>query len=221
MSAAIKTPGVYTAEMPAFPSSVVEVETAIPAFLGYTEKAEIEGKPLTDVPWRISSMAEYESCFGGPQKAVFRVHKINPETTAQPSEVFSIGTDRYTVTPAANVEQRFLLHASMRLFFGNGGGPCYIVSVGSYGDAPVTPDALRKGIDLLEKEQEPTILVVPDAVHLPTEADCIGIQQHALCIAGRCRTASPFWISTTAFAASETRPAIPSPRSVHIWAAIT
>lgn len=35
-----KTPGVYIKEKNAFGNSVVEAETAIPAFIGLTEKAE-------------------------------------------------------------------------------------------------------------------------------------------------------------------------------------
>ena len=54
---AIKTPGVFIIEKNAFPNSVVEVATAVPAFVGYTEKAEDRGKPLEGKPWRISSMA--------------------------------------------------------------------------------------------------------------------------------------------------------------------
>ena len=40
------TPGVYVTELDAFPNSVVGVQTAIPIFIGYTEKAEISGKPI-------------------------------------------------------------------------------------------------------------------------------------------------------------------------------
>ena len=39
-----KTPGVYIVEKSAFPNSVVEVATAVPAFVGYTEKASNKGK---------------------------------------------------------------------------------------------------------------------------------------------------------------------------------
>lgn len=34
-----KTPGVYIKEKNAFPNSIVEAETAIPVFIGLTEKA--------------------------------------------------------------------------------------------------------------------------------------------------------------------------------------
>jgi phage tail sheath protein FI len=44
MSKTIKTPGVYINEVNAFPNSVQEVPTAIPAFIGYTSRTEYEGK---------------------------------------------------------------------------------------------------------------------------------------------------------------------------------
>lgn len=53
-----KTPGVYVEEIAKFPPSVAQVETAIPAFIGYTEKG-----PKNE-PTRISSMLEYETFLG-------------------------------------------------------------------------------------------------------------------------------------------------------------
>ena len=43
----MKTPGVYIVEKNAFPNSVVEVATAVPAFIGHTEVADNKGKSLT------------------------------------------------------------------------------------------------------------------------------------------------------------------------------
>ena len=40
MATTYKTPGVYVEEISIFPPSVAQVETAIPAFIGYTEKAK-------------------------------------------------------------------------------------------------------------------------------------------------------------------------------------
>ena len=60
-----KTPGVYIQEKNAFGTSVVEVETAIPAFIGYTEKALNGTEDLTGKPWKITSMAEFINYFGG------------------------------------------------------------------------------------------------------------------------------------------------------------
>ena len=53
-----KTPGVYITELPSFPSSVVGVETAVPAFIGYTEKSLFRGKSVEFKPVRISSLAD-------------------------------------------------------------------------------------------------------------------------------------------------------------------
>ena len=62
--AQMKTPGVYIIEKNAFPNSVVEVATAIPAFIGHTQFARDGNKDLTGIPFRISSMAEFHSFFG-------------------------------------------------------------------------------------------------------------------------------------------------------------
>ena len=44
--ATYKTPGVYVEEISTLPASVAQVETAIPAFIGYTEKAEKKGDKI-------------------------------------------------------------------------------------------------------------------------------------------------------------------------------
>ena len=63
----MKTPGVYIIEKNAFPNSVVEAPTAIPAFIGYTKQAVNGNNDLKNVPWKISSMTEYIQYFGeGP-----------------------------------------------------------------------------------------------------------------------------------------------------------
>jgi len=137
-----KTPGVYIHELNAFPNSVVEVPTAVPAFIGYTETA-----PTPNVPTRISSLAEYLLKFGG-----------GPKTK------FAYGSDS-AVTPQP--EGEFLLYAGMRLFFDNGGGPCWIVSIGRSDPATEKKkDDFVQALTALEKIQEPTILVAPDAILL-------------------------------------------------------
>ena len=134
---AMKTPGVYIVEKDAFPNSVVGVATAVPAAIGYTQRADDEGKSLKNVPWRITSMAEFESYFGGAPTSTFNVTQIGGPTppatprTPAPVTTFSVGSNNYEVKPSQNLNQRFLLYYSMLLFFQNGGGPCYVVSVGS------------------------------------------------------------------------------------------
>src|SRR5262245_36130014 len=69
MAAPYKTPGVYVEEIPKFPPSVAPVETAIPAFIGYTEKAQdVLADDLHLKPKRLASLADYERYFGGAQK---------------------------------------------------------------------------------------------------------------------------------------------------------
>jgi len=57
----------------------------------------------------------------------------------------------------------------MKLFFDNGGGKCYVVSVGGYTAAPepfVVDTELTGGLTAVAAEDEPTLLVIPEAVRL-------------------------------------------------------
>ncbi|KAF0194519.1 MAG: phage tail sheath protein FI, partial [Bacteroidetes bacterium] len=119
MATSYKTPGVYVEEIPKFPPSIAPVETAIPAFVGYTEKAVRNGETLLKKPTRIESLAEYEELFGGPP--------------SQNVEVFLNGDNAFVRSQA---ESMLYLFDSLRLFYANGGGKCYIVSVGAYPSAP-------------------------------------------------------------------------------------
>lgn len=183
MAKVMKTPGVYIVEKNAFPNSVVEVATAVPAFIGYTETADNQGEPLKNVPWRISSMAEFQNYFGKGPAAQFQIAEIPavaPGAPPAPPPAFVVGTNGNRKNYSVTQEQgRFLLYYSMLLFFQNGGGPCYIVSVGTFREGTVAADALTEGIGRLVKEQEPTMVVIPDAVLLQ-ETDCIAVQQAAL-----------------------------------------
>ena len=61
MATVYKTPGVFVEEIPKLPPSVAQVETAIPAFIGYTEKAmNLAPDDLVKIPKKIGSMVEYE-----------------------------------------------------------------------------------------------------------------------------------------------------------------
>ena len=69
----MKTPGVYVVEKSAFPNSVVQVATAVPAFIGYTQFALNGKKPLKNIPWRLSSLAEFHQYFGGAPTPMFDI----------------------------------------------------------------------------------------------------------------------------------------------------
>ena len=148
---AYKTPGVYVQEIALFPPSVAQVETAIPAFIGFTAFALTpEGKSLVNVPTRIKSLLEFESLFGGGYVPATIKVTVNPAT----NQILNVVPDK-----------RFHLYVSLRQYFDNGGGPCYIVSVGDFSSA-VTAPPISGGIDTLSAEDEPTLILFPDAVEL-------------------------------------------------------
>ena len=60
-----QTPGVYIQEISTLPASIAGVDTAIPAFIGYTKDAT-----LLNVPTRITSLLEFIDKFGGDRKSV-------------------------------------------------------------------------------------------------------------------------------------------------------
>ena len=171
MTTKLMTPGVYIEEKNAFPSSAVAVETAVPAFIGYTEKAEWNGKSLLEKPTRITSFAEYVERFGSGFHAKFKVADADP---AVKEETFSLGGKPMVVK--INDNHTSYLFNSIRLFYANGGGPCFILSVGTYKDKKdgfeikaddfIGSATQTDPFSLLEKEFEPTLVVVPDAIAL-------------------------------------------------------
>ena len=158
-----KTPNVYVEEISTFPPSVAEVSTAIPAFVGYTEKAQRGSEDLTNQPTRISSLLDYETLFGKAQATDF-------EVTPNEDGIVSINTP----------DLKYLMYYALRIYFDNGGGSCYIVSVGKYGDnGTKTVGNFEAGLSALEKEDEPTLILLTDAVNLGN-TDYYGLCQKAL-----------------------------------------
>ena len=168
--AAMKTPGVYIVEKNAFPNSVVEVATAVPAFIGHTEKAVNGNKSLMNKPWRVTSMAEFRSFFGGEPMPLFDLKEaegVEPD--------LQLNGKGYMLE---QTNKAYTLYYNMLLFYANGGGPCYIVSVGDYKTDP-DADKFIAGVATLLKEQEPTMVLAPEAVYLGREA-CVKVQQEML-----------------------------------------
>jgi hypothetical protein len=173
-----KTPGVYITELTAFPPSVIGVQTAVPAFIGYTQKATLSGKPVFMKPIRIGSLADFQEIFGGEYDPLYEIKEVSkladieehkfdfkvsePPNAAPPTN----GTWKYySLTPDATVPQ-FNLYNSMRLFYANGGGNCFVVSVDSY-QKPVAKGKLIEGLNIIKEQTGPTMLVVPEAILLP------------------------------------------------------
>lgn len=170
--ATYKTPDVYVEEVSVIPPSVAEVETAIPAFIGYTQKAKRNAADdLVLKPTKIYSMKEFEQYFGYPQ-----VQDISLSVAGEEAEEFKVAS-------FDEPDLDYLLYFSLKLFFDNGGGQCYIVSVGTYPPAdaadpddddgddgddggPAAEYSLEDGLGAVKMEDEPTLIVIPDAVKL-------------------------------------------------------
>lgn len=186
----IKTPGVYIQELNAFPNSVVAVATAVPAFIGYTPQAIYEGKSYTNQPVKITSFSDFQAffCLPDPPAPASPAKQYSPEyylvaEKSQPvkGDYMLIAGTYYSIVPDPNTV--YYLYNSVRLFYENGGGDAYIVSVGSYGppsQKPATPgipvvnpnvqlNDLSKGLLKLLNEQEPTMYICPEATLLSLE----------------------------------------------------
>ncbi len=168
-----KTPGVYIEEISTLPSSIAAVETAIPAFIGYTEKAEKNGNTtaLINVPTRITSLLDFIEKFGGPNEESFTLSITDVYDTTSGE----LTSRKFSASVASPIPE-YLLYYSLQMYFNNGGGPCYIVSVGT-GFGGITlgtsePKAgLLGGIAAIELVDEPTLLVFPDAVSLTSTSN--------------------------------------------------
>jgi uncharacterized protein len=171
MALTLSTPGVYVEEVNSLPPSVAQVATAVPAFIGYTEKAlALDGSPLRPdpaappVPVRITSMLDYETQFGKAQNQ-------------QGITVSVIGNSIKSDLPPVD-RSEFLMYYAMQMYFANGGGPCYIISVGDYGISP-SATTLKTGLTALEKEDEPTLILYPDGTSLSAD-DLYGLYNDTL-----------------------------------------
>lgn len=183
----IKTPGVYINEINAFPNTVVAVATAVPAFIGYTPQATFQGRSYTGIPTKISSFADFKKifCFPDPPAPQTPAKQYSPQYYLAPQKsqptngnYLLINNTWYSIVPDPNTIYYF--YDSIKLFYENGGGDAYIVSVGGYGSpAKVAVDAnqplinpnvslndLTSGLNALLNESEPTMYICPEATLL-------------------------------------------------------
>ncbi|MEP0961927.1 MAG: phage tail sheath C-terminal domain-containing protein [Roseobacter sp.] len=192
----MKTPGVYIVEKSAFPNSVVQVATAVPAFIGYTERAMNGNVSLHESPMKINSVSEYHSYFGGAPEPQFKLQPFEERATQNYSEdgdpaaaaelpqaVFTAsgpgGAEKFELVQTSTA---YALYSAMRAFFLNGGGTCYVTSIGSYSD-DIDAEAMMKAIVALKKEPEPTMLVIPETTRLNRQ-NAAKVQQQMLAHCG-------------------------------------
>ncbi|MCC7245361.1 MAG: phage tail sheath family protein [Saprospiraceae bacterium] len=157
----LKTPGVYIDEVSLLPPSVVGVGTSIPAFVGYTQKG---GPAAADDPIaarKIFSLKEYEDAYGtadAPPSMTVKVTEVRDadgKTLKRDIEA-GVGTEN---------QNNHIMYYAIQHYFANGGGPCYIVSVGKTGSTGPASGQLKKGVQTCMSEDEPTMIVVPEAIY--------------------------------------------------------
>lgn len=169
----LTTPGVYIQEISTLPSSIVPVATAIPGFLGYTEKTIIDGAqwdysanspdPNPAPAVRITSMVEFQQAFGG---AFHEKFDMTIDINGNPI------VKAVSVTLPGDAFSPYSLFYHMQMYFANGGGPCHIISVGNYNYASPALDPLdfydpanpTVGLGQAEKVDEITLLVAPEVI---------------------------------------------------------
>jgi phage tail sheath protein FI len=155
MALNIRTPGVYIEEESKFPPSVVPVDTAIPAFIGYTESTHYGGENLVNRPVAVNSLLEFQAIFGAPPMIGGFVVTLDVDGKI----------NGRIADPNTSTRARFRLANALRHFYDNGGGRCYIVSIGDYtasSDPAEIAGAHTSGLAALAREDEPTLLVFPD-----------------------------------------------------------
>jgi phage tail sheath protein FI len=146
----LTVPGVKIQEVSTLPPSVAPVDTAVPAFVGYTA---LNGGKVK----KIKSFLEFEQYFGGPEPLEVIVTLAGDATTVN-------GATILVPSPTPH----YLLYYSVKSFYDNGGGDCYVASAADYetGFPYVDNVTLKNALALIEKEDEPTLLVIPDAINL-------------------------------------------------------
>ena len=153
------TPGIYVEEISTLPPSVAEIATAIPAFVGYTETHTGE-QPIIKV---IRSLRDYEESFGQAPSAPWKI--IVKEAEADQFS-YEIQDSDGKLVPIFS-KPKFLLWYAIDHYFRNGGGRCFVVSIGSTeSDSEFAKDKFLNGIEELEKADDPTLVVIPEATQL-------------------------------------------------------
>ncbi len=153
-------PGVYIEEVPGVPLSIQSIIMSVPVFIGYTEKCtQTDNGDLLFVPREINSLDDYEIFFGKPKA---ETESISIEFTGSVAKAL---VDE-------NLRSKYLMHYSLQLFFANGGGRCFIVSVSNYeAENIIEVNKLLQGLEVAVNADEAGLLLFPDAVNLASETD--------------------------------------------------
>lgn len=154
-----RTPGMYIEEISTFPHSIHPLPTSKPVFIGFTERGP---KHLTE----IFSLSDFLQLFGEPSLEL-------PGFVVDGNSVHTLNGEPIPETP------EYHLFYSLQLYFANGGGPCYILPVGHYGET-YSIEAFKHTIRLLETHKGPSIIVLTDLGGVLDPHDYYSIYEEAL-----------------------------------------
>ncbi len=176
-----QTPGVYIQELNAFPNSIVEVATAIPAFIGYTQRADYNGQSLKGTAVKVTSLNDFTTYFGGGlgSKLQFTLSAASsdlPNVHDPLKPILTLNKIQYQLAISSTT---YYLYNSIRLFYQNGGGTCYIIPLGLYSGGAIALADFQSGLSTLDNEQDPTIIVFPDGLSL-SKSDYASLMQAAI-----------------------------------------
>jgi uncharacterized protein len=183
--------------------SIVPISTALPVFIGYTEKAAINGKDCFNQLVSIASMEEFETIFGGAPKVQFDLiasdQSLVAKETGSAVNPFSVNVLYNIPFQLIPTTVNYRLYSGLQHFFMNSGGSCFVISIGTYDYSQATlrdPAPFLSALQLLETETDPTLLVIPDAMELKNNqasdliskyGDCCKVQEAMLQHCGKAR----------------------------------
>lgn len=161
-----RTPEVFIEEISKYTPSIRQPESAIPVFIGATEKAcDAAGNSLFNIPVRVSSAMEFEFLFGNPapQNAAFDIVLSDISADNQSGKI-EITCDHLQIS------SHFLAY-QLAMFLNNGGKSCYIISTGTFG-TPLSHATAEAALNSIVAIKDITLLTICDC---PVMEDVLSI----------------------------------------------
>ncbi|WP_273852424.1 phage tail sheath family protein [Serratia bockelmannii] len=134
MSEVYAVPGVYVTEFNGPSISIQNGETAIPVFLGFFTPKPPHETPATLMCVRVESWLDFTQQFG-------------------PSDHITVDVKEQTVQTTS-----YMGAHSVRLYFENGGGPCYVLNIRREGTKDITQTVLGQITPAIEQCPDITLL---------------------------------------------------------------
>lgn len=179
---------VYLEEVRQFPAQVIQADPEIPVFIGYTQKVGTPSEPIPKSKigniWvaeatLIPSIGEYERRFGkGPAERI-NVEIIESYVASGSLSVAPVLQAR-TVKASLSYPSTQNFYYHLQMYFANGGGPCFIISVGSTRNRKISKTTMIAGLKVAAKIQSSVLLIIPQACNLAQAKDAYEIYNTAL-----------------------------------------